>query len=519
MSGCIADEKEVEPIARHSFVQMAKLTNVKGRITYISSRKKQENLYAVYETTDRKFWRELAKCNQEDFLKSGTKGKCIEARELDIALPESFVDYQPDMLLKLFTEQFKQNYGVECISALHHNKRKTNYHIHLIFSERKLLDEPIVKIASRNMFYDENGKHVRTRKEILDETGQIRPGCHIIKKGEVYERKLFTVKDEKYKNEGFLDEAKHFYTNLINIYVQDDTEKLEVFDRSGPYLATKKIGKNNPKAEQIEADNKHRQEWNNAVDRALVSGVPEQQIMVIRKAEISGKVKESIAKDGKQPQRFAMIIMVAVAALELLINQVLKKLEENRKNAAEKGNQYSESEKEVEAESDVTEEKGKVVEKMGIPEQPQKTPLAAKFTRLSGIYKRLDKENQVIYQQEKNLITVKTELANTKGIFKGKQRKELQEQILRLESQIDNMKRYLPGIVQGCGYKTVKEFLAEYKMSKAEYSDYQSAVAKWEKETGQQAEADGVVAKLKAHQKKGKKQNVQHNRKKDRDAR
>lgn len=167
-------------------------------------------MYAVYETTDRKFWRELAKCNQEDFLKSGTKGKCIEARELDIALPESFVDYQPDMLLKLFTEQFKQNYGVECISALHHNKRKTYYHIHLIFSERKLLDEPIVKIAFRNMFYDENGKHVRTKKEILDEAGQIRPGRCIIQKREVYERKLFTVKDEKYKNEGFLDEVKHF---------------------------------------------------------------------------------------------------------------------------------------------------------------------------------------------------------------------------------------------------------------------------------------------------------------------
>ncbi len=67
---------------------------------------------------------ELAKCNQEEFVKSGTEGKCIEARELIIALPESFVEYQPDMLLKLFTEHFKQNYGTECISALHHNKRK-----------------------------------------------------------------------------------------------------------------------------------------------------------------------------------------------------------------------------------------------------------------------------------------------------------------------------------------------------------------------------------------------------------
>ena len=72
--------------------------------------------------------------------------------------------------------QVVQNYGTECIAALHHNKRKTNYHIHLIFAERKLLDEPIIKIASRNMFYDENGKHVRTKKEILGEDGEIREG-------------------------------------------------------------------------------------------------------------------------------------------------------------------------------------------------------------------------------------------------------------------------------------------------------------------------------------------------------
>lgn len=102
------EQRRVLSIARNSFIQMSKLTNLKGRINYISSHARQENLYAVYETTDRKFWHELAKCNQVEFAKSGTEGKCIEARELIIALPESFVDYQPDMLLKLFTEHFRQ---------------------------------------------------------------------------------------------------------------------------------------------------------------------------------------------------------------------------------------------------------------------------------------------------------------------------------------------------------------------------------------------------------------------------
>ena len=239
-------------------MQMSKLTNLKGRINYILSLARQENLYAVYETTDRKFWRELAKCKQEEFRKSGTKGTCIEARELIIALPESFVDYQPELLLHLFTEHFKNHYGTECIAALHHNKPKTNYHIHLIFSERNLLKEPIEKVASRSMFYDENGKRVRTKKEILDDAGQLRKGCKIIPKGEVYERIIFTAKDSRFKSENFLNEVKHSYTDLINIYVKEDKEKLKVFDKSRVYLPMKKVGKNNPKAEEIEADNEVR---------------------------------------------------------------------------------------------------------------------------------------------------------------------------------------------------------------------------------------------------------------------
>ena len=267
-------KKGAMPIVRNSFIQMSKLTNLKGRINYISSHARQENLYAVYETTDRKFWTELAKCNQEEFKKSGTEGKCIEARELIIALPESFVDYDPDKLLKLFTEHFKQNYGVECIAALHHNKRKTNYHIHLIFSERKLLDEPVEKIATRNMFYDETGKHVRTKKEILDEAGQLRSGCRIIAKGEVYERNIFTIKDSRFKSDSFLDEVKRSYTDLINIYVRDDKEKLKVFDKNGVYLPMKKVGKNNPKAEQIEAVLKSEIEESEMI---LLQGVTEEE--------------------------------------------------------------------------------------------------------------------------------------------------------------------------------------------------------------------------------------------------
>ena len=196
-------------MARHSFIQMSKLPNVKGRISYITSHARQENLYATYRTADNAFWNNLARESRQEFQRSGAEGKCIEARELIIALP--------------FTDEFRRRYGVECVSALHHNKRKTNYHIHLIFSERKLLPEPDVKIATRSVFFDETGKRVRTKKEITGEDGQIRKGCTIIKKGEVYESHLFTVKDDRFKREPFLREVKEDYTNLINLHIEKKT--------------------------------------------------------------------------------------------------------------------------------------------------------------------------------------------------------------------------------------------------------------------------------------------------------
>lgn len=249
-------------MARHSFIQMSKLPNVKGRISYITNSARQENLYATYRTVNNEFWSNLAKESQQEFKRSGTEGKCVEARELIIALPEFYTQYEPQQVLEDFTEEFHKRYGVECVSALHHNKRKTNYHIHLIFSERTLLPEPETKTAARSVFFNETGKRVRTKKEIMSEDGKIRDGCTVFKKGEIYESHLFSVKDDRFKSEPFLREVKEVYTDLINRHNSDPEQHLKVFDKSSVYLPTKKIGKRNPREEEIKADNAARQEWN-----------------------------------------------------------------------------------------------------------------------------------------------------------------------------------------------------------------------------------------------------------------
>ena len=479
---------------RNSFIEMAKLHNLSGRITYISSHAKQEHLYEVYATEpDRAFWRELAKCSQEEFSKSGTNGKCIEARELMIALPESFVDHDRDALLKRMVDAFREKYGVECFAALHHNKRKTNLHIHMIFAERKRLEQPEEKTASRNMFYDERGRHVRTKKEILDENGEVRKGCRIIKKGEAYERRIFTVKDGRFKQEDFLDEAKVFYTDLINQMVLDDKDRLSIFDRNGPYLATKKVGKNNPKAEEIKADNEMRMEWNRTVDRAIVSGVADTEILELKKTEITDRVKESVAQNGRKPELFGDIVRVAVTLLERLIAKTIRKLLFPAKGRldGEQPKDVKQSQPERAAEPKQTAEQPKQTAER--PPHPKPSIPAAKYPRLKEIEGRLGKQNRAIFEREKKRDKLKKELSECNvsfrymGVFKGGRRKELQQEIDGVEKQISNMKKRLSAIVREYNFDSVQAFHKELKAAEKEYLAYQAACEKWEKAYGDKA--------------------------------
>ncbi len=402
-------------MARHSFIQMSKLPNVKGRIYYITSEKKQEYLYATYRTADHAFWNNLARESQQEFKRSGTEGKCIEARELVIALPEIYTQYEPQMVLEDFTEEFRRRYDVECVSALHHNKRKTNYHIHLIFSERKLLAEPEVKIASRSVFFDETGKRVRTKKEITGEDGQIRKGCTVIKKGEVYESRLFTVKDDNFKSEPFLREVKEIYTDLINRHISDPEQQLKVFDKNSVYLPTKKIGKNNPKAAEIEADNAARQEWNRTADMALLSGIEETKILEIKKEEIHQKASQSIKEKGWLPNLFRSIIGRAKELLQSLIRE------------------------------------------KDMPPKPTLDIDMVEFRRMKNLMiKAQEGAREIRRLQDDVLPKLKAQLADTKGIFKGKERKALSEQIQQTEKEIAEKLDMLPDILKEDGYPDVQ---------------------------------------------------------------
>ena len=448
-------------IGRHSFIRQSKLSDVAGRIDYISNPKRQEYLYATYQTegVTPEFWKNLARENQLDFKASGSAGKCIEGREFIIALPESFVQYRADDVVRLFTETFHKRYGVECSAALHHNKAKTNYHIHLVFSERKMLEQPEVKIATRNMFYDEQGKHRRTKKEVLDEQGNLRAGCSIIPKGEVYESHIFTKKDEWFKNKAFTKEVKELFTDTINRYVKEESEKLSVFQQGGVYLATKKIGKNNPKAEEIKADNAARQEWNRTVDVALVEGVPEEKILEVKRTEIMDKISQSIKDNGRQPGFFQVIL---TAAIKLLMEYI---------------------------------------QKLRIPPKPKLEIDIQEFKQMENLKYRLDNQLKAIRQAESaELPRLEKELQNITGFFKGKEKREAQTKIDNCKKRIVKMKDQLKQIVKESGYSTVKEFLKNYNKAYEIVAEYKEELRLWKLKTGKeqskQEQRESVLERL-----------------------
>lgn len=274
----------------------------------------------------------MAEENQREFKRSGTAGKCIEARELIIALPEEYQYIRPNEVLKKFTDFFKEKYGVECAAALHHNKRKTNYHIHLIFSERRELPEPEVKIASRNMFYDETGKHCRTKKEILDADGNVRKGCFVVKKGEPYSGQYFTAKEKIFKSKEFVQEVKEDYTELINEQLMDEKKKLAVYKKDSIYLPMKKIGRNNPKADIIIRNNKEVAKWNYTA--AYVATVmSEAHVKEIKRSEIIEPVKTSVNVKVDNSIPFDKIVNRAVRTMGNVLKEWMRLGREDKPEA------------------------------------------------------------------------------------------------------------------------------------------------------------------------------------------
>ena len=89
---------------------------------------------------------------------------------------------------------------------------------------------------------------------------------------------------------------------------------------------------------------------------------------------------------------------------------------------------------------------------------------------------------EIRYLQNDVLPKLKTQLADAKGLFKGKERKALSEQIQQTEKKIAAKLDKLPDILKEDGYPDVQAFMATYRKAEAVVEQYNRDLAAWERQ-------------------------------------
>lgn len=224
------------------YLSSRKLSNVKGRINYITNERKQENIVDYYNTTDNEFWKMLASENRARHKEVNAGGKCCEAREFIIGIPQD-----SNITAQQMCNIFKNKFKVECTCAIHQNNknRVVNRHCHLIFSERRKLEQPEIveeKRATRTYYYDSKGNKCKKADAVK-----------VVKKGDILKKsktRYFTDKNDFFKSQKFVYDCKElFLKNTLNLEWSFESEKRD------KELSEKHIGKNNPNEEYIKYNN------------------------------------------------------------------------------------------------------------------------------------------------------------------------------------------------------------------------------------------------------------------------
>ena len=252
------------------YSRVTKINNVVGRSDYISNPDRQEFLKLTGKSRDFE-WKEYA-----DFEKANQKSqeKNNEARELVIALPNEMSENFNDEILESFShdlakELLGKNRDYEF--ALHFNQAQTNFHMHLLFSERERITERKPKVYKRDMWFDkttnrmakanaENAECRHKKSDVMkDKEGNIR-----------YDDTPFTKKDKTFTERSWIKSHQKTIQNVLAEYHY----VLDVFD-SKHEIAQKKLYKG-ASTEYLE----YAHHWNQTATRANKALKKEQATLV-----------------------------------------------------------------------------------------------------------------------------------------------------------------------------------------------------------------------------------------------
>lgn len=124
------------------------------------------------------------------------------------------------------------------------------------------------------------------------------------------------------------------YTELINEEIYDERRTLKDFSKDSIFLATKKIGKNNPMGDVIRKNNEAVQKWNfNASYAATI--MSKDHVKEVKRQMVLKPIRESEAA-GNGPELYRAIVQLATKTLNRLIKEWVSLFPEERPKTKDK---------------------------------------------------------------------------------------------------------------------------------------------------------------------------------------
>ena len=137
----------------------------------------------------------------------------------------------------------------------------------------------------------------------------------------------------------------------------------------------------------------------------------------------------------------------------------------------------------------------------------------AEFRRMKNLMiKAQEGAREIRRLQDDVLPKLKAQLTDTKGLFKGKERKALAEQIQQTETEITAKLDRLPNILKEDGYPDVQAFMRTFREMEGVVEQYNRDLTEWERTVRKRnrpqksPERESVRNRLRQLQEQGKQQ-------------
>ena len=136
----------------------------------------------------------------------------------------------------------------------------------------------------------------------------------------------------------------------------------------------------------------------------------------------------------------------------------------------------------------------------------------------------IQKQSQEMKHTQQEISSLKKQLSETKGFFKGKERKSLESKIEQAEKVEKRIHTDMEQNVKQAGYPDVQSFTKAYHKSEELVREYNKELREWKNQTAQKKEKTSepptkasVLKKLHSYQQEGRQQPKRSTKKKFKD--